>query len=495
MGQEKRKLRVERNTEGGPKGKRSGLSDEDSVGDTASVVSLNSDRGSYDDGIDNGNDDYEDSTTTSRDVTTFGETLEDKFVEALDQITEKSANVRTTALNLLVTQLSQNFRPDLMLGRRETLRDNLERILKRGAPNEQALAAQVYSLSAIQVGALDPDLATEDFTAIKPCLQSLMLDHTASISVRAKCCEALCIGGLLAETCLQDVANLITLLEPLFGAKGEKLVNNKDVEKLVEKSDAFGIGASPAKSVKIPKASTSVLAATAISGWSLLLTIMSPDYLSTRVHRWTGILQGLLDHPDLEMRLCAGEALAILVEMCELTEDSEDTYSESEETDEDDISKMRNGHSNKKTNMKVLIEKLRELSVESHKYRAKKDRRQQHHSFRDYLHAVEDGDGPGFVMRFGSGEVLEIESWAKKRQYDAICKVLGSGINRHLVENMMIRQVLELGSPKPAVVNSPNSDARQAKSDRQYLNAMNFKVRSVNRGKNRDHRMATLEDY
>lgn len=60
---------------------------------------------------------------------------------------------------------------------------------------------------------------------------------------------------------------------------------------------------------------------------------------------------------------------------------------------------------------------------------------------------------------------------------------------------MMIRQVLELGSPKPAVVNSPNSDARQAKSDRQYLNAMNFKVRSVNRGKNRDHRMATLEDY
>lgn len=62
-----------------------------------------------------------------------------------------------------------------------------------------------------------------------------------------------------------------------------------------------------------------------------------------------------MDHPDLEMRLCAGEALAILVEMCELTEDSEDTYSESEETDEDDISKMRNGHSNKKTNMKVII--------------------------------------------------------------------------------------------------------------------------------------------
>ncbi len=59
----------------------------------------------------------------------------------------------------------------------------------------------------------------------------------------------------------------------------------------------------------------------------------------------------------------------------------------------------------------------------------------------------------------------------------------------------MVRQVLELGSPKPAVVNSPHFDARQAKADRQYMNAINFKHRSVNRNRNRDHRMATLEDY
>jgi len=205
-----------------------------------------------------------------------------------------------------------------------------------------------------------------------------------------------------------------------------------------------------------------------------------------RVHRWTAILQGLLDQSDLEIRLNAGEALAILVEMCELGED-EDSYAESSE--EDDDSEGESG----RTNMKLLIDKLRTLSTESHKYRAKKDRRQQHHSFRDYLHAVEDGDGPGFSMRFGVGEVLEIDSWAKKRQYDAICKMLGSGINRHLVENSLIRNVLELGAPKPAVATSPHFDAKQAKSDRQYLNSLNFKARSVNRGKNRDHRMADLE--
>jgi hypothetical protein len=27
------------------------------------------------------------------------------------------------------------------------------------------------------------------------------------------------------------------------------------------------------------------------------------------------------------------------------------------------------------------------------------------------------------AMKFGAGEVLEIDSWGRKRQYDAICKV------------------------------------------------------------------------
>jgi len=112
--------------------------------------------------------------------------LDEKIAEAIDGMTEKSANLRTNSLNTLVGLLSQQFRPDLLLGRRETLRDNLERIFKRGQASEQGLAAQVYALTAIQLGALDPDMASEDFNAVKPCLQSLLLDHTASITVRAK---------------------------------------------------------------------------------------------------------------------------------------------------------------------------------------------------------------------------------------------------------------------------------------------------------------------
>lgn len=112
--------------------------------------------------------------------------MEEKVAEAIDGILEKSANVRASSLTTLVTLLSQNFNPDLILGRRETLRDNLEKIFKRGQGSEQALAATVHSLALIQIGAFDPDLATEDFNALKPFLQSLVLDHTASITARVK---------------------------------------------------------------------------------------------------------------------------------------------------------------------------------------------------------------------------------------------------------------------------------------------------------------------
>jgi len=179
----------------------------------------------------------------------------------------------------------------------------------------------------------------------------------------------------------------LTILEPLFGSK----FVIKPESNVAEKSDAFGIGASPAKApMKISKTSSTSLTAAAISGWSLLITIMGPEYLAARVQNYTRILQKLLDHPDLEVRLSVGEAIAVLSEICEL--DDSDEYTSGEDEDDDSEDSGTNGHvasSESKINIKSLISKLKELSVESHKYRAKKDRRQQHHSFRDYLHAVE----------------------------------------------------------------------------------------------------------
>jgi len=226
-----------------------------------------------------------------------------------------------------------------------------------------------------------------------------------------------------------------------------------------------------------------------------LITVMPSEFLAPKASRWTRILKGLLNQAELEVRLNAGEALALLVEICELVDESEEDTDEisSEEDSEGSNGPTENGQSDK-INMKSLISKLRELSVQSHKYQAKRDRRQQRHSFRDYLRAVEDGDGPGQSIKFGNGEVLEIDSWVKKRQYDAICQVLLSGMNRHLIDNTLVRDILELGAPKPNVADG-GAGAKAAKSERQYMNQVNFKNRCVNRGKCRDQRMANISEF
>jgi len=156
---------------------------------------------------------------------------------------------------------------------------------------------------------------------------------------------------------------------------------------------------------------------------------------------------------ELEVRLNAGEAVSLLVEICGWEE------SETDSSDEEfEGGRARNGKS-KRVNMRTLVDKLRELSVQSHKYQAKKDRRTQRHSFRDFLHAVEvhfktfpilvvivsdeergshsphlnlqDGEGPDQVIKFGNGEVLDLDSWVKKRQYDAMCQVKIESPNPH----------------------------------------------------------------
>jgi hypothetical protein len=222
---------------------------------------------------------------------------------------------------------------------------------------------------------------------------------------------------------------------------------------------------------------------------------MPTEFLAPKAGRWLRILKELLNQSELEVRLNAGEAVALLVETCELGYDSdEDTDGISSEEDSEGSEEPVVQGERDKINMKSLISKLKELSVQSHKYQAKRDRRQQRHSFRDYLHAVEDGDGPGQSVKFGNCEVLEIDSWVKKRQYDAMCQVLGSGMNRHLLENVLVRQILELGSPRPSAGDG-GAGAKAAKSERQYMNQVNFKARCVSRGKSRDQRMANLSEY
>jgi len=102
---------------------------------------------------------------------------------------------------------------------------------------------------------------------------------------------------------------------------------------------------------------------------------------------------------------------------------------------------------------------------------------------------VEEGDPPSEKVKFGQ-EVLYLDSWYKKQQYDWFCKVLGSGMNIHLSSNYLLREIFELPPPLPAF--DPSNSNKISKSERNAANQLAFKLRTQSRMKNRDKRSAVL---
>ena len=123
------------------------------------------------------------------------------------------------------------------------------------------------------------------------------------------------------------------------------------------------------------------------------------------------------------MRVAAGEVLALIYEIAR---------DRDEEFENDDIGK--------------LCDDLHMLATDSQKFRAKKDRKMQKSSFRDIEKAVRDGEGPDFNVQFGV-ERLNVRTWEDKRTYDAVCALLGSGMNHHLQFNPEVRTLFDLGAP------------------------------------------------
>jgi hypothetical protein len=96
---------------------------------------------------------------------------------------------------------------------------------------------------------------------------------------------------------------------------------------------------------------------------------------------------------------------------------------------------------------------------------------------------VEENDAPEIVVKFGH-ERLILDSWCKKRQYDSFCNIFGSGMNKHLTENELLRDIFNLGSPLTFV----NGTKKISKFERHMGNLAASKARTKNMKKVRDKR-------
>ncbi|KAK2165337.1 hypothetical protein LSH36_52g10022 [Paralvinella palmiformis] len=287
--------------------------------------------------------------------------------------------------------------------RKVTLTDGLERCLKKGGAEEQTVAATCIGLLLIQLGS-NPE-SEMLFKEVRPQLNTIMADTSRSPKVRASCAQTLAIGSFIASEELEDIRNVMKSLENVFKASYLK-----------------GDGSTPSHTADVAALHTS-----AISAWTLLLSIAPPPVIQNFLDSHLTKLPELLNSSDVDLRITTGEAIALIYELAR--EDDEASNFEG-----DDIIE--------------LCETLKQLATDSNKFRAKKDRRQQRANFRDILKAVEEGDSPYYRVRFGL-ECLEIDSWTRKIQYDALCHMLGTGMYVHLQENEIIRDIFGLGSPIP----------------------------------------------
>lgn len=397
--------------------------------DTDSVISLQSEASTIADDLmvgGNGGSGVDDSSAE--------EIFEGKMKDAMDLAMEKSAATRTKGLEAMCSGMLKRYMPDFIDNRKATIADIVEKSLKKGKGGEIKAAAKLSLLLVIQL----PD-SEEVYKELRGTMIQYITDNSQSSASRASVASALaglCFigGGEVAE-----VMKTMKVLESIFAASAAK-------------KNSVAPTFSP---------ETCHLHTACLNGWSLLSTVLNPSQIYEMVDRCLVMFEGIFQSTDVELRISAGEAMVLLLETA---------YDYDEDFEPD--------------NFEELVSTLKQLATDSSKSKSKKDRKEQRSSFRDVLRGVEEGEPPSETIKFGK-EVLKLDSWARKCQYDWFCKMMGAGVNYHLSVNEMIREIFELGAPLLIDKNNLN---KPSKSERNAANQYAFKLRTQARNKNRDKR-------
>ncbi|KAM6985807.1 interferon-related developmental regulator 1 isoform 2-T2 [Aplochiton taeniatus] len=416
-----------RNRRGGQHGALQPFSDEDVSIETLSLCSSFSDTVSV----------AEEGGETAED--TAQEDFQYKLKGLIDSTVDKSAKTRQGALDGLKTALATRILYEFISDRRMTITDSVERCLKKGKGEEQRAAASLASLLCIQLGS---GIESEEvFKTLKPIFKNILADGSANVVARQAVATSLGLCTLVAEDDILDVQATMESFESLF-------------TRSYIKQD----GSRPTVSPQVTQLHTNCLLS-----WALLLTICTASQVKDILRKHLPKLPRLLESDDVNMRIAAGETIALLFELAR----DIDVEFECDCWEE-------------------LCDKLNALATDCNKHRAKTDKKKQRSVFRDVLRAVEEGEFQSESIRFGTERVI-IDSWVRKRTYDTFREFVGSGMNYHLQANEFIRDVFELGPPM--LVDSATLKAmKSSRFERHLYNAAAFKARTKARSKFRDKR-------
>lgn len=350
----------------------------------------------------------------------------------LDLLSEKSGATREIALEAIFKELKNQYHEEFVTKSRLTLLDSLKKSLRKGSAKERKFAALCVAMTSVTLGAEDDELVHE----FQPVLSELISPQNTSVPEEAKAT----LAESLAMVCFiaADENQTLNVINELFAVVQHHTSKNE-------------------------------LVAASLRAWSLLVsTISKSTGIEPIVEQALQTLADLLKNEDVDVRVAAGEAVALLVE-------------KQRDVEEDNF-ELRSFADIGQVDVDDLLDTLQELASDKNKLRARKDKLKQRLPFKEIVASVEEGIIPSETLSF-KHQKFAFENWEKLIQLDAIRELLAEGLQAHFESNPLLHQIFDIAVDKQAKKTQLSSvEKRLMMSPSSPMN----KARTQNRSKQRE---------
>uniref|UniRef100_A0AC34RJ56 Interferon-related developmental regulator 1 n=1 Tax=Panagrolaimus sp. JU765 TaxID=591449 RepID=A0AC34RJ56_9BILA len=353
----------------------------------------------------------------AEEVVVSASAIDDICLELID----KRNHVRLQGLNRFIMLARKSVSCTEMNDSFNTIAEAIERNLHHD-DDEVLKACSAAALFSILSGQEIED----QIEPIAVVLRALTRDHTKSEALRASGAQALGLIVMLSSDQPRDIEDSIKVLYDVWS--GFRTTST-----------------------------TSSLFTASLASWVLLIHKANAVTISRAYNDGVTKLTKFLESTNVDIRIAAGEALAALYELGS--------------KDDDDFEFTNHQH------IKSLFE---ELSQDTLKYHAKKDKRMQRFSFRQIMDIIFNDIYPDTEVQFSKREVLEITSCVDRLFYDALCNFLQGSTNLHIQKNPIVREVFSL---PPVPVEEVIPLTKQEKKDLRQMNNLTDKARKIQRSK------------
>lgn len=361
-----------------------------------------------------------------------GNDQERNFEDCLDLLREKRASSRETALSRIENSLRSHYLADFLENRWETLTTNLCKSIVGGADAEKTKATDCLNILAMTLGKQEGL-----FEQVAKTLITTISDTANSDLVISACATALGNMCFFSSNDPHDTASAMELLQSHF------------------------------VSAKTGPLATSA----ALSSWSLLLTSIPKQLVIQTLDRSASHLLKLLEHADVDVRIEAGSALALLFYLLRSDASEEEPFNIASFSSHLDVEHM--------------MDSIITLSSSS-SGRSKKDRTKEQPEFKIICKSLQEGEDPEetLTVKFQN---FPFAGWSQMTQLKRVRNTLTTGLLTHLEQNEVLHEVFEM-----EVDALGHKQRLSAVDKRRFMspNSARSKANTQGRNKDRDSRAA-----